>query len=389
MPQKKKKPQVAPMPLFSKLPAEIQIMIFHEALRKPQVHFVKVAREQNPGEGNAFWSVAMKPRDKSGDTSGYRLLDNMEDIALSFPVAAEVMRKNTLELHRLPLLKDGSWMMDAATDLVVLEFDSDKSGRMRFWHPRNRVYTSVQDVDAIRRQLEGIRKSVFPCLSHHHRKHSSWKFCPEELLGLIYQLSHVEAVYFILKHRINAKVVIDYATSYFSVPPATRNSFGLKTFYSTTRSYITVPLPSYTIGPVYHATWKTKDCIWPEDSPPVLVKAARATAMALPPDSREKRYAEHMRKLSHLGRKLDHRDVVTPLVSGMIRQVRADQDTPVSPDYEWPDPVPPLVNTARFKAHKEQHRRDYNLDNFTRERRDNLEFGMLLMVDDAAPGASK
>lgn len=77
------------------------------------------------------------------------------------------------------------------------------------------------------------------------------------------------------------------------------------------------------------------------------------------------------------------------MVSEVIRQMRADQNIPVSPDYEWPDPPPPLVNTARFKAHKEQHRRDYNLDNFTRGRRDNLEFGMLLMVDDAAPAVSK
>lgn len=224
------------MPLFSKLPAEIQIIIFHEALRKPQIHFIKATREQNPGERNPSWTVALKARDKSSDTSGYRLLKNMEDIARSFPVAAEVMRKNILEPHRLPLMpvpKEGSWSIDAATDLVVIEFDRDKSGKMRFWHPRNRVYTSTQDVDAIRHQLEGIRKvafvyggdqqpdagsseSVFPCLNHHQRKHASWQFCPEELLGFIYQLSHVEAVYFILKARINTKVVKEYATSYFS-----------------------------------------------------------------------------------------------------------------------------------------------------------------------------
>lgn len=211
-------------------------MIFHEALRKPQIHFVKVTRDQSPRfmDNDRFWSVILKPRDKSADTSGYRLFDNIQDIALFSPIAAEVIRKNTLKVHRLPISKDGSWMIDAATDLVVLEFDPDKSGsRVRLWHPRNRVYNSTLDVTAIRQQLEGIRKvavvyggnqqpdagsseSLFKCLYHHQRKHTSRNFCPEELLGLIYQLSHIEAVYFILKHRVNVKAVIDYAASYFS-----------------------------------------------------------------------------------------------------------------------------------------------------------------------------
>ncbi|KAJ4398225.1 hypothetical protein N0V85_006340 [Neurospora sp. IMI 360204] len=403
MPPKKKKPQVVPMPLFSRLPAEIQIMIFHEALRKPQIHFVKVTQDQSPRfmDNDRLWSVILKPRDKSADTSGYRLFDNIQDVALFSPIAAEVIRKNILKLHRLPISKNGSWMIDAATDLVVLEFDPDKSGsRVRLWHPRNRGYYSNLDVTAIRQQLEGIRKvavvygenqqpdagsseSLFKCLHHHQRKHSSRKFCPEELLGLIYQLSHIEAVYFILKHRVNVKAVIDYAASYFSVPSATRNTFGFKTFYSTTRSYITVPLPSYEIGPVFHATWKAKDCIWPEDSPPLLVNAAREATMALPPDSRERQYVKHMRKLSYLGRALDHREEVWPLVAEMIRQMRDDQNTPLSPD--WPsDPTPFEANSAQFRTLKQHHRLKYNLDNLTKERRDNLEFGMLLMVEETA-----
>lgn len=104
--------------------------------------------------------------------------------------------------------------------------------------------------------------------------------------------------------------------------------------------------------------------------------------MALPPDSRERQYVKHMRKLSYLGRALDHREEVWPLVAEMIRQMRADQDTHFSPD--WPHPIPPQANTARFRAYREHHRLQYNLDNLTKERRDNLEFGMLLMVDETA-----
>ena len=245
MPSKNKTPQVtAVMPQFSKLPAELQVMIFHEALRKPQVHFIKATREQNSGEPNPTWTVALMPRDKSGDTSGFRLFDNIEDIALSFPVAAEVMRKNILEPHSLPLLRDGSWSIDAATDLVVIEFDADKSGKLRFWHPHNQGFESTPDAGDIRQQLEGIRRvafvyggehqpdaqaseSMFPCPNHNRRKHDGWQFCPEELLGFIYQLSHVEAIYFILKARINTKVVKEYAAGYFSgkspFPPLPRS----------------------------------------------------------------------------------------------------------------------------------------------------------------------
>ena len=208
-------------------------MIFREALRKPQIHFVKAEREQRPGEDNPRWTIALMPKNKNGDTSGFRLFDNFEDIAVSFPVAAEVMRKNILELHSLPLLRDGSWTMDAATDLVVIEFDRDTSGKNRLWHPHNQVFRSIPDIDDIRQQLEGIRRvafvydadqpnagsseSVFPCYPNQHaQRHANWQFCPEELLGFIYQLSHVEAIYFILKAKTNTKVVKDYATQYFS-----------------------------------------------------------------------------------------------------------------------------------------------------------------------------
>ncbi|KAK3391388.1 hypothetical protein B0T20DRAFT_464315 [Sordaria brevicollis] len=358
------------MPLFSKFPAEIQLMIFHEALRKPQVHFLDAKREKI-GQSPPTWSLILKPKHKNGDTSGYRLFNNIEDMGEDYPVAAEVLRKNLLEPHDLPLQRDGDWTIDAATDLVVLEFGPDKSGSVRLWHPKNRISTNIQDVTDIRQQLEGIRK-----------------FCPEELLGLIYHLSHIETVYFILHHKVNAKVVEEYAANYFSVPAATRNRLGFKTFYSTTKSYITVPLPSYKIGPVYRPTWKAKDSVWPENPPLWLIKEARETVLSLPPDSNEKQYAEHARKLSRLALKLDHRSQVTPLISEIIRQMRMDQNTPLSPDgnpeYEWPLELFPDVITAEIRALQQEHRRQYNLDNLTKERRDNLEFGLLLMVNDTA-----
>lgn len=170
------------------------------------------------------------------------------------------------------------------------------------------------------------------------------------------------------------------------VPAATRNSLGFRTFYSTTKSYITVPLPSYKIGPVYRATWKSKDSVWPEGPPLLLIKEARETVLTLSRDSRERKYAEHARKLSRLALKLDHRNEVTPLISEIIRQMRMDQNTPLSPDFdselEWPVEFLPDVNTAHFRALQQEHRRRYNLDNLTKERRENMEFGILLMVND-------
>ena len=241
MPTKTKKTEATRAPAFAKLPAELQIMIFHEALRKPQIHFVNAERlEIRPGNERArsIWSLCLTPKDKSGDTSGYRLFDNIEDLGLFSGAAAEVVRKNTLQLHILPLFSPRSnslWAIDAATDLVVLEFGADKSGKVRFWHPNNRIFsfTSIMDIVGIRDQLKGIRRvafvyganqqpdaasseSAFQCLQHHHGKHANWKFCPEELLGFIYQLSSVEAVYFILKNRVNSKAVMEYAKNYFS-----------------------------------------------------------------------------------------------------------------------------------------------------------------------------
>lgn len=104
--------------------------------------------------------------------------------------------------------------------------------------------------------------------------------------------------------------------------------------------------------------------------------------MACPPDSRKRLYAEHVRKLSDLAHALHHCKEVYLLVAEMILQIRADQNTPLSPD--WPLPIPPQVNTAQFRTLKQHHKQRYNLENFTKERRDNLEFGMLLMVDETA-----
>ncbi|EAA30773.1 hypothetical protein NCU06147 [Neurospora crassa OR74A] len=405
MSPKKAEPDAVAWPLFGRLPAEIQIMIFHEALRKPQVHFVNASRrEVDP----ATWKLVLKSRNKKGDTSGYRLIENIQDVARDSPVAAEAILKSALQPLLLPIpVRPNDWCkIDAATDLVVFEFGVDKSGKLWLWHPRNQLVdlnplASHIHSRRVREDLKGIRKvafvyggnkqpqagsseSVFQCLQHHNRGHARQKFCPEELLGFIYQLSDIETVYFILHDRVNAKAVTNYAASYFSVtvPAATRNTFGLKTFYSTTRSYITVPLPEYQIGPVLHATWKTKDRIWPHGPSPPLVNAAREAAIARPPDSRERLYAEHVRKLSDLADALHHCKEVWRLVLEMIQQIRADQDTPLSPD--WPLPIPPEVNTAQFRTLKQHHRQRYNLENFTKERRDNLEFGMLLMVDETA-----
>ncbi|KAK3496359.1 hypothetical protein B0T13DRAFT_495689 [Neurospora crassa] len=400
---KKAEPDVVAWPLFGRLPAEIQIMIFHEALRKPQVHFVNASRrEVDP----ATWKLVLKSRNKKGDTSGYRLTENIQHVARDSPVAAEAILKSALQplLLPIPVRPNDWWKIDAATDLVVFEFGVDKSGKLWLWHPRNQLadlnpLASHIDSRKVREDLRRIRKvaflyggnkqpsagsseSVFQCLQHHNGRHSGQKFCPEELLGFIYQLSDIEAVYFILHHRVNVKAVTNYAASYFSVtvPAATRNTFGLRTFYSTTRSYITVPLPACEIGPVFHATWKTKDHIWPHGPSPPLVNAVREAAMASPPNSREGRYVEHVRKLSHLAHELNHHEEVCLLVAEMIQQIRADQDTPLSPD--WPLPIPPEVNTAQFRTLKQHYRQRYNLENFTKERRNNLEFGMLLMVDE-------
>ncbi|EGO55361.1 hypothetical protein NEUTE1DRAFT_111904 [Neurospora tetrasperma FGSC 2508] len=405
MSPKKAEPEAVAWPLFGRLPVEIQIMIFHEALRKPQIHFADASRhEVDP----VTWKLDLKSRSKKkGDTSGYHLVENIQDVARDSPVAAEAILKSALQplLLPIPVRPNNDWRkIDAATDLVVFEFSVDKSGKLWLWHPRNQLVdlnplASHIDSRQVRKDLRGIRKvafvyggnkqpsagsseSVFQCLQHHNGRHSGQKFCPEELLGFIYQLSDIEAVYIILHHRVNKKPVTNYAASYFSVPAATRNTFGLKTFYSTTRSYITVPLPSCEIGPVFHATWKTKDYIWPHGPSPPLVNAVREAAMARPPDSREGRYVEHVRKLSHLAHKLDHHEEVYLLVAEMILQIRADQNTPLSPD--WPLPTPPQVNTAQFRTLKQHHKQRYNLENFTKERRDNLEFGMLLMVDETA-----
>lgn len=216
---------------------EIQIMIFHEALRKPQIHFVNASRRE---VGPVTWELVLKSRDKRGDTSGYRLMKNIQDVARDSPVAAESILKSALQPLLLPISArpNDSWKIDAATDLVVFEFGVDKSDKLWLWHPRNQLVdlnhlASHIDSRQVREDLKGIRKvafvyggnkqpqagsseSVFQCLQHHNGRHSSLKFCTEELLGFIYQLSDIEAVYFILHHRVNKKPVTNYAASYFS-----------------------------------------------------------------------------------------------------------------------------------------------------------------------------
>jgi hypothetical protein len=210
--------EVPPKPLaefhlFTRLPTEIQQMIFMEAMRKPAVHFTEIKRFVH-GEGK--WTITMHPVNGSGDTSMYRKLRQLGSVC---PAAARAVHFGTEDKHRLPFSARGlkSAGVDTRHDLVHVKLKTQLNGLSSFgpWYPGSFGATDSRlDVAHARALLRGIANI---CLKLDLRRHTScfdptvpfrsllrisehkqFSMCPEELSGFLDLFPDLGTVYLLV-----------------------------------------------------------------------------------------------------------------------------------------------------------------------------------------------
>lgn len=199
-------------PLFELLPMETQIRIFTEAIRKPNIHFVRLQRTVD--RISALWRVRMQPFPKSKDKSSFRYLRKLSKVC--FPAAAAV-RLSTVEKARLPFYGKVSGGIDASCDLVCFTLQSKGPKALSSpWNPQNQSLLGRFTMDrvATAAQFVGLRhiavrygeymgtcdsfEAEFRCFVDRGPIHSSYVVCPEEFAGFLDCFVDLEVVYIIL-----------------------------------------------------------------------------------------------------------------------------------------------------------------------------------------------
>ena len=273
-------------PQFGRLPLEIQMKIFTEALNKPNVQIVP-ARRETPIQGQP-WSLWFRPVAKSRDTSGYRRL---QDLARVNRTAYAAVRLATARHNvRLPF-RTLNGRIDGAEDLVFLEFaQTTVNFYQGYFHPDHQILNppgAYFDEANMAAKFQGIQKvalkysdnhaacgahsATFRCTVAHHGHHirhimGGWKMCPDELCGFLNRFPNLREIHLILvpdrswqtQELVRAYVHNFYARELLPAPrqPSTRSSQSaanlievsnacpfrrkLAVFHTTSTSYIEV-----------------------------------------------------------------------------------------------------------------------------------------------------
>lgn len=173
-------PKPAPKPEdrieFSRFPAEIQQMIWAEAIQKPACHTFKFQRSKEWRAMRA-WYMHLWPQQSNRDTSAYRQWKSMlwnrgygssRKLAnISFQTG---FRKSMIDFQLIGLWtrNRGGWReaaaMDVATDLSILEFERGMYTPAIHWFEHS---TGQMMLDYTRRQVDQLKRVAV----HYKRGH--------------------------------------------------------------------------------------------------------------------------------------------------------------------------------------------------------------------------
>ncbi|KAK3317759.1 hypothetical protein B0T19DRAFT_488935 [Cercophora scortea] len=242
---------------YSSLPKELKDMTWTEALRKPQVHYIRT--RPTVRTGGQTWQLNFYARPKERDLSGFRIIQNL--LAACAPQTRKVIDLATVDKVALPFQRTSrtNGHMDGSTDLLVVEFETVPVGGVSYghFHHRNQATNPFFDHEQLARDCAGVRRVALPfprsntarqgfhCHWHQETspEHEDWRVCPEELVGFLDSFDSLECVYILLhpgRRQASKNLVDAYATKFFELTPAERKERGLETFHDAQRSYIQV-----------------------------------------------------------------------------------------------------------------------------------------------------
>ncbi|KAK0729494.1 hypothetical protein B0H67DRAFT_650683 [Lasiosphaeris hirsuta] len=255
-----------PFPIL-KLPFELQCKIWTEAIRKPNIHFIRAKKVIN--DTTNTWGLEILPVPKSTDTSGFR---QQVELATICPSAKEAVYMANAEKQKLPfkLLKG---IGDAATDVVAIKFESPKNVKKLLsvpretWAPGWQVLNPALDADQVASVFAGIRRAAVKysgppspdtmnslfCRRYHFGCPEKFRACPDEVAGFVDCLPNVEILYFILdpgspnasagkygrgarRFQKQAEEYLEFA--FFNLTQQERMDMGVEVFHSTDGLYL-------------------------------------------------------------------------------------------------------------------------------------------------------
>ena len=231
-------------PQFRKLPIEIQIQIFTEAIGKPNIQLLTNPKQQYVFNGT--FTVSFHPDRKCQGISGYRRLVTLSLVNRTAYTAVRLATaKNTV---RLPF-KQLNNRIDGSLDLVFINLPAFPTPDKNCFHrdyrrPYSRWFNEERQADSFR----GIQKVAFnydnkamilwsghrihcsvqsffrcPDAGFLHYQHLSWKFCPDEFaafLDCFPDLHEVSIVLDMPRRRSDDRIRLNnYITNYYTRKP--------------------------------------------------------------------------------------------------------------------------------------------------------------------------
>lgn len=216
-------------PCFGRLPPEIRAKIFTQAIRKPNIHFIRGKRTY----GQTQFGIDFFPVSKGQDKSGYRLLEVLD--AVNDEAAMAVRHATQRHQAKLPFKKLVN-RIDEEADLVCLQFPSSRFvNNSSFFHPDLQAINPLRfDANALESHVRPFQRvafvwsatdsdssslrAFFRC-SDQHPEHAGWKMCPDELRGFLDCFPSLREVYVILKpskEQHEQEVADTYCKNFFS-----------------------------------------------------------------------------------------------------------------------------------------------------------------------------
>ena len=238
---------------FATLPAEIQVKIFQEFLRKPTLNFLTVKKVFVMEEGEDYWAVSYHPLTKANDASAYRLKEWIRYVCPAAWTAREDLRRDDEGLRSIPLFPRLNIGMNTQTEIMCFDFHrtggstnvpANRFGRFsrelefsmmpRPYRPGMTAKMARFERIAVQYKAEFLPSTsplcqVFGCFQTHdppfahsisHEEHGNWKFCPTEFAGFLDLFVNLREAFIIyspprgLYHqdRLAAKRYLDKAT---------------------------------------------------------------------------------------------------------------------------------------------------------------------------------
>lgn len=231
-------PPVLSIP-FTSFPAEIQQMIWGEAINGPSCHHFKL-RKAKDASSPRRWVVHIHEKTKLHDASAYRQWKKLFQVRDRAFIAAFRYYNPDSQIQPIALHKSNrvpacrlSAAINVPKDLVILDFDRGSSQKSFTWFEHMDPYPrSAMGMRYIQMRLQHFRKVAIH-YKHHHANASldgpfacycppgapgcfSFKACPHELACFLDCFKNLEAFYFVLERQLKAHH--DFAAEFKSKP---------------------------------------------------------------------------------------------------------------------------------------------------------------------------